>query len=226
MFVSPMLLQQSQEPFDDDSYITELKADGFRCLWTKFNNKVRIYTRHNNEITSLFPELHDLPVPEGTVLDGEVIVTDNDGKPDFEAVMERFKSRKSLHKITFFVFDIIWYKNERVTHLPLIDRKEILTKVIPEDTALLAKVQFMEGNGIVYFDLIKQHDLEGIVLKRAASKYQVNKRSQDWLKVINYKYTDAFITGMRKDGFGLLLGVEENGRIKPAGIMEFMVPVA
>jgi DNA ligase-1 len=63
-------------------------------------------------------------------------------------------------------------------------------------------------------------------LKRTNSTYQINKRSHDWLKVSNYQYTDAFITGLRKDEFGLLLGIEENNRIKPAGIMEFLVPAA
>ncbi len=87
-----MLLQKIDHPFDDDNYITELKLDGFRTIWTKFDNKVKIYTRHNNKITSKFPELINLPIPDGTILDGEIIVTDNQGKPDFEAVMERFMS--------------------------------------------------------------------------------------------------------------------------------------
>lgn len=56
-------------------------------IWTKFENKVRIYTRHKNEITSKFPELANLPIPNGTVLDGEMIVTNAQGKPDFEAVI-------------------------------------------------------------------------------------------------------------------------------------------
>ncbi len=68
--------------------------------------------------------------------------------------------------------------------------------------------------------------MEGIVLKRADSKYQIKKRLQDWIKVINYQYTDAFIMGLRKDEFGLLLGIEERDRIKPVGVMEFMNPDA
>jgi DNA ligase 1 len=219
MFISPMLLHKSDLPFNDDSYITELKLDGFRTIWTKFENKVRIYTRHNNEITSIFPELINLPIPNGTVLDGEIIVTDNQGKPDFEAVMERFKSRKSRHSISFSVFDIIYFNSKKITSLPLLERKEILKEVITEDSSLLNKVQWIRGNGVQYFDLIKQHDLEGIVLKKANSKYQVNKRSHDWLKVINYKYDNVHISGLRKGEFGLLLNF---GNGKYAGLMEFM----
>lgn len=218
MFISPMLLHTIEQPFDNDSWITELKLDGFRCIWTKFNNHVKIYTRHNNEITSMFPELIDLPIPDGTVLDGEIIVTDEQGKPDFEAVMQRFKSKKSLHQITFCVFDIIYSSNKKLT-CALLDRKEILEQIIPDDNGLITKVKWLLGNGIAYFEQVKTHDLEGVVLKNINSKYQINKRSNDWLKVINYKYENVYITGLRKDKFGLLLNYE-NGDY--AGLMEFM----
>jgi DNA ligase-1 len=167
----------------------------------------------------MFPELIDLNVPSGTVLDGEIIVSDNEGKPDFEAVMERFKSKKSQHKITFCVFDILYFNNEKITSKPLLDRKEILSKAIPEDNSLLTKTNWMLGNGESYFELVKQLDLEGTVLKRANSKYQTGKRSMDWLKVINYKYANVYVSGLRKDEFGLLLNFEDGSY---AGLLEFM----
>lgn len=221
MFVSPMLLHKVDVPFDDDSFITELKLDGIRTIWTKFDNKVRIYTRHQNEITFMFPELANIPLPNGTVLDGEMIVTNHLGEPDFEAAMERFKSKKSEHNISFSVFDIIYSNNKRITSLPLLDRKELLSDLIVEDTSLINKVQWIEGLGVEYFELVKQQDLEGIVQKRANSTYQINKRSNDWLKVINYKLTTVYIAGLRKDKFGLVLHFE-NGDY--AGVMEFMPP--
>ncbi len=225
MFVSPMLLHKSEQPFEDNEFITELKLDGIRLILSKFNNQIKLYTRHKNEVTAKFPELLNIEIPDGTVLDGEIIVTDKDGKPDFETMMERFQSKRSNHHIQFCVFDVVYHKGKKVTHLPLIERKEILESLIRNDQHF-AKVQWMLGNGSAYFNLVKQHNLEGIVLKRAASMYQINKRSQDWLKVINYQYADVFITGLRKEEFGLLLGIEESSRIKPAGIMEFVSPVA
>ncbi|MBT2639433.1 hypothetical protein [Bacillus sp. ISL-39] len=71
-----MLLHKSNHPFDDDKYITELKLDGFRLILTKFEDKVRLYLRHNNEVTSKFPELHQVDIPKGMVLDGQIVVTD------------------------------------------------------------------------------------------------------------------------------------------------------
>jgi DNA ligase 1 len=122
MFISPMLLHKSNHPFDDDSYITELKLDGVRILWTKFNDKVRIYTRHNNEVTFIYPELTNIKLPNGTILDGEIVVSDENGKPDFEATMKRFKSIKAPYDIQYCVFDVIQYNGEKVTSLPLLKR--------------------------------------------------------------------------------------------------------
>jgi len=219
MFISPMLLHKSDHPFDDSSYITELKADGIRLILSKFNGKTRLYTRHNNEVTSLFPELLNIEIPDSSAIDGEIIVTDDMGKPDFEAMMERFQSKKALHKISYVVFDVMYYKGEKVTGRPLLERKEILNKVIPVDTPLCTKVQWIPGNATQYFELVKQQSLEGIVQKKDNSTYQIHKRSHDWLKVINYQYEIVKVSGLRKDEFGVILNYN-NG--KYAGILKFM----
>ncbi|MGG3469225.1 RNA ligase family protein [Neobacillus pocheonensis] len=226
MFISPMLLNKTDQPFDSDDYVTELKLDGIRLIYSVDDaGKVRLYSRHNNEITSKFPELYNLDIPPGTVLDGELIVSDKDGKPDFEAVMSRFMSSKDKSQITFVAFDVIQRKGERITNLPLLERKEILQDIVPHDTSLIAKTQFIEGHGSAYFDAIKEQSLEGIVLKRKDSRYEIGKRSQSWLKVINYQYSDVFVVGYRKQpkDFGLLLTFED-GRY--AGVMELGVPLS
>lgn len=220
MFVSPMLLERINEPFNSDEYITELKLDGIRLLLTKFNDKIRLYTRHNNEVTSLFSELlTNLSLPDGTVLDGELIVPGKDGKPDFEAMMSRFKSKKSGYPIQFCVFDIIYYNGNKINHLPLLERKNIISELEPNSEKIVP-VQWMVGHGIPYFNLVQEQDLEGIVLKKINSTYKVNSRTDDWLKVINYKYKDILITGLlKKDKSFLISSIEDN---QPLGIMEFV----
>jgi DNA ligase 1 len=74
LFISPMLLQKIDKPFDDDSSITELKLDGNRFILSKIDKKVRLYTRHKNEVTTKLPELSTIDIPDGTTLDGEIIV--------------------------------------------------------------------------------------------------------------------------------------------------------
>jgi DNA ligase-1 len=145
VFVAPMLLHKTNEPFDDDSYITELKLDGIRLILTKFDNKVKLYTRHNNEVTAKFPELLTIDISNGTVLDGEIIVTDPSGKPDFEAMMSRFQSKQTNLEnctLSYVVFDVIQYKGKSVSFLPLMERKHLLDEIIKQDTSLVAKVKF------------------------------------------------------------------------------------
>jgi DNA ligase-1 len=220
MFVSPMLLHQIDEPFNDTNYITELKFDGMRLILSHFDS-TKLYTRHHNEVTTIFPELQNLSLPSGTVLDGEVIVSDEEGKADFEALMQRFHSNKPINQILFCVFDILYYKNKSVMHLPLTERKEILNELIPSNTKNILTIPYIKGNATQYFNAIQNNDLEGCVLKAANSSYIPNTRSKQWIKVINYRYTDVFISGFMKDKFGLLLSFE-NG--KSAGVMEFMPP--
>jgi DNA ligase 1 len=79
----------------------------------------------------------------------------------------------------------------------------------------------IESNGTALFELIKEQNLEGIVLKKKDSTYKIGKRSYSWLKVINYQYANVMVNGFRKEEFGLLLSYED-GRY--AGIMELGMP--
>ncbi|WP_251032896.1 hypothetical protein [Bacillus sp. ISL-7] len=170
-FIKPMLLQKSDQPFDDSDFITELKLDGIRLIYSVDSvGKVRLFSHHNNEVTSKFPQLHDLNIPPGTTLDGELIISDNAGKPDFEAMMSRFMSSKDKSPVSFVSFDVIQHEGERVSKLPLLERKEILAELVPNDSTLIAKSQFIEGHGEAYFDTIKAQGLAGIVLKRKDSR--------------------------------------------------------
>jgi DNA ligase-1 len=137
--------------------------------------------------------------------------------------MERFQSKNSFTPIQFCVFDVIYYKGKKVAHLSLIERKELLKSFLPQNDEVVL-VQWIEGNAEASFKLVQEQDLEGIVMKRKVSKYQIDKRSMDWLKVINYKYADVFITGLRKNEFGMLLSIKNDNQIEYAGLMDFMAP--
>ncbi|USK34543.1 hypothetical protein LIT25_04030 [Bacillus sp. F19] len=96
----------------------------------------------------------------------------------------------------------------------------MLQEILPSNEYIVF-VQYLEGHGEQYFNLVKEQGPEGIVLKRKDSKYSPATRSNDWLKVINYQYEDIVITGLRKSKFGVLLSFEDGSS---AGIMEFMKP--
>jgi DNA ligase 1 len=131
----------------------------------------------NNDVITRFPELYDLDFPPGTVLHGELIVSNDEGKPDFEAINSRFMSRKGAQPISYVVFDVLQHRGKSTTNLPLLARKALLADLVPNHSALVSKAQFIEGYGEAYFDVVKEQAVEVIVLKRKDSRYEVGKRS-------------------------------------------------
>lgn len=230
MYISPMLLQKVDDPFEDtnNNYLVELKADGIRLIVSNWKGSLKFYTRHNNDVTYRFAKyFRDLNIPEGTILDTEIIVTDAKGKPDFEKVMSVFQSNQSEYQPTLFAFDILFYNYKKLTDLHILKRKEILQSILPINPKI-SIVQYLIGNGKSYFHAIKENELEGCVFKdiKNDTSYHVGKRSSNWLKLINYKYVTCYILGIRKDKFGWILGIEEANDIRYAGVMEFVPPNA
>ncbi|CAI8947629.1 ATP-dependent DNA ligase [Brevibacillus sp. IT-7CA2] len=231
MFIEPMLLQQKEQPYYDTNVIWEPKADGHRLIYSRINGELKYYTRHHNEITGRYPEIHDLPVDGDVILDGEIVcINPETGAIDFELISSRFQT-KTPKKIVaamqrlpvfFVVFDILYYKGQDLRNLPLMARKEILLSVIP-DTMHITKTPFVEADGITLFDSIKNRNGEGCVSKKKDSIY-VGKRSADWVKVINYQYAKVFLSGYKKEGFGWLASIEEKGKMRSVGTIELGVP--
>ncbi|SFJ82461.1 ATP-dependent DNA ligase [Thermoflavimicrobium dichotomicum] len=227
MFITPMLLQKSDKAFHNAEYISEMKYDGIRLILSTVDG-IHAYTRHETLCTKQFPELQSVHLPSDSILDGELIVTNKHGHPDFESIIKRFQTTNERKiqsfqvtlPVQYCVFDILRYEGKDLTKLPLIERKAILDEVI-EDNEVITRVPYIEGNGKQLFNLVQQQGLEGIVLKKKDSIYEVGKRSWNWQKVINYQHYDVVITGYRKGEFGLLIGFEDG---RPAGLIEFPPP--
>ncbi|WP_239613886.1 ATP-dependent DNA ligase [Cohnella mopanensis] len=231
MFLSPMLLEKRESPFDDDRYIFEPKIDGHRLILSMENGVARLFTRHNNDVTPQYPELHNVPIADNSdvVLDGEVACLNPEtGTIEFELVMERFMKKKPLaiteasvrQPVVFFVFDILRYRGEDLRGRTLMERKSLLTEVLTENRHF-SRVINVEGAGNSMFNAIREKKLEGIVAKKKTSKY-VGRRDANWIKIINYTDAVVQITGYRKNQFGWLTQY----RNKPTGILELAVPVA
>lgn len=230
MFIPPMLLETASGPFSHSNFIFEPKVDGHRLVYSQENGDVRLYTRHNNDCSRQYPELH-LPFSEDVILDGEVACTDpKTGLNNFEAVMSRFSTRQhskimQLTKTlpaTYVIFDILQYKDRDLRELPLMERKAILHSLnFPSNS--FGIVPHIEGAGEALFAQIEAMGIEGMVGKRKDSKY-VSKRSAAWMKVINWSFADVYIAGYKKAEFGWLASVPDiSGKMRPAGIIELGV---
>lgn len=227
MFVSPMLLETSSEPFDSPNHIFEPKIDGHRLILSRVGGQTRLYTRHRTDCTRQYPELQHIDVDD-IILDGEVACTDPaTGKIDFESVMERFALRKidkirfaaARAQVSYIVFDVLRYRGQDLRRQPLMKRKEILAG-LHIGNPQIAIIPYIEREGCRLFDQIRAEQMEGIVAKRKGSVY-VGRRSVDWQKVINWSYADIYLTGYKKAEFGWLAAVMTERGLRPAGLIEY-----
>ncbi|MEC0239428.1 ATP-dependent DNA ligase [Paenibacillus dokdonensis] len=227
MFISPMLLATALSPFSHSNFIFEPKVDGHRLIFSQQSGEIRLYTRHYNDCSRQYPELHAL-FEDDIILDGEVACVDpTTGISDFEAVMSRFQAKKSdkikqltnTLPVTYVVFDILQYKGRDLRRLPLMERKTILNSIDLPATSF-GVTPYVEGAGEALFEQIESWGMEGMVGKRMNSQY-VSRRSDAWKKVINWSYAEVFITGYRKEEFGWLTALMDgSGKLRPTGIIE------
>jgi bifunctional non-homologous end joining protein LigD len=228
----PMMAQPVREPFDDEAWIFELKWDGHRCL-AALGETTRLTSRTARDVTGQFPEFHDLHrqlVARNAVVDGEIVAFDQDGRPSFQRMQDRFhRSPEELARhrgrvpIQFLAFDLLWLDGEPLLELPLADRRARLAEVlVPRDDVRISEA--VEGRGMAFFHQIKGLGLEGVVAKRLASQYRPGTRSPDWRKVKAVRRQDCVIVGWTRGKGGrsstlgsLLLAVYEDGRLRYVG---------
>jgi DNA ligase D-like protein (predicted ligase) len=229
------MLAEISKPFDDDSFLNEIKFDGTRCIGfieTK-NKSVKFLNRRLIFFEDRYPELKDVwrdVNAERVILDGEVVVF-KEGKPEFYLLAEREhlsdKTRVELlskiNPATYVVFDILHLDGKDLIDLPLIERKKILEKVVKESERILLS-NYVIGNGKKFFTEVRKRGLEGIMAKRLQSTYQVGKRSGDWLKIKALQTLDCVICaytkgeGKREKYFGALLcGIYHEGKLRYIG---------
>ena len=202
--ISPMLLVEINEPFNNKDYFFEVKLDGARTIAHLSKDGVYLQNKRFVDITATYPELQFLhkQVKAECILDGELVILDNDGHPLFSGLQKRahVKSQAKISRLAnelpakFVAFDIIYLNGKDLTDLPLTQRKSILSEiVIPNNYIEIS--QGIQEKGIELFNIVKQNNMEGIVAKRLDSKYLVGKRSKHWIKIKNWKDEDFAIIG-------------------------------
>lgn len=201
--IKPMLIGEMQEAFDSPDYIYELKLDGERCLAYLDETVTELRNKRNMKMLVKVPELGDIhkQVNKRCVLDGELIVV-KDGKPDFFEIQRRsllsnaFKIKLASDKYpaSFIAFDLLYYENHPTNEFPLMERKKLMERVISENEHLSVS-RYIENNGIAFYKLAEDQNLEGIVAKKKDSKYYFDKRTKDWIKIKNLMDDDYVVCG-------------------------------
>jgi bifunctional non-homologous end joining protein LigD len=145
----------------------------------KTKGKVTLYSRRHNVLDRKFGYIADAleELPDETVLDGEIVAMDEDGRSNFN-LLQNFKSAAS--KIHYYAFDMLMHNGELLTAEPLAKRRALLSKALPRNHHVSLSV--VDSSAAQMLRFVKQHGLEGLVAKRADSAYEPGKRSGHWSK--------------------------------------------
>lgn len=209
-------------PFDSPEWIFEIKWDGYRAIAELDGANTRLYSRNGLSFAKAYPKVFDElnKIKHKAVIDGEVVVIGSNGLPSFQAI-QNYKSTQKL-PIQYYVFDILSLNGKDLTKLKLVERKEILKGLLPESN-IVRYCDHIEGEGIALYEQAKKMNLEGIIAKKADSKYYPDKRSKEWLKIKNMNTDDFVIVGWtdpqssRQHLGALMLAHNMDGRLKYAG---------
>jgi len=221
--VKPMLATLVREPFDNDDWLYEIKWDGYRALAGWDGQQATLYSRAGNDFSKSYPPIYEAlqQLTHRALLDGEIVVLDKEGRSHFNWLQTYLKDRVR-GTLAYYVFDILWCDGHNVRDWPLTRRKNLLKQVLPSD-GLLRLSDHIKGQGKRFFDMTKQAGLEGMIAKRAASRYLAGRRSDQWLKVKIQQRQEVVIGGFtepkgsRKHLGALLVGVYENKKSRYAG---------
>jgi len=218
---APMLATLSKEVFDSPDWIFEIKWDGYRALAKPDGADTELYSRNNLSLKKFYPIADALSqLKMKAILDGEIVALDEDGKASFQMLQQWTQDEKG--SLCYMIFDLLWYDGVDLRDLPLIERKEILRALLPENP-VLRYCDHVAENGKQFYELSLQAGIEGIIAKKADSIYTSGKRSKSWLKLKNDQVLEAVIAGFtqgrnsRKYFGALILAQYENGQLKYIG---------
>lgn len=216
----PPMLAVSGQVFDDPDWLYEIKWDGSRTL-AFLSSTTRLQDRRLVDVSHQFPELMKLNKfirANEAILDGELIVL-KDNKPSYRSIMMRKHQQNKLkidfmsksYPAIFITWDILYVDGKELLNRPLIERKQMLNKFVNE-CSIMRISDFIFEHGKTLFEETDKKRLEGVMGKKADSKYYKGKRSSLWQKFKHYITLNAVIIGYRTDKTALVLGLynEEN----------------
>jgi bifunctional non-homologous end joining protein LigD len=213
----PMLAETRAEPFTRSGWVFEAKLDGYRMRVAREAGEAKLLTRKGRDATPAFPELARaitaLPF-EGLVMDGELVILDDAGKPSFQRLQNRARLSGALEirraavewPASLFLFDLLAVEGHDVRPLPLETRKRLLGKLLPQAGPLKYCEHFSDG--VALYAQAERLGLEGIMAKKADAPYRAG-RSANWLKIRADRVDDFVVVGFTapqgsRGGFGAL----------------------
>src|SRR5213592_2361690 len=228
----PMLAETRERPFTKPGWLFELKLDGYRVRASRHGGEAQLITRNGHDIAETFPEiaraLAALPYDD-VILDGELVVPDDAGRPSFQRLQNRARVSRALDvrraavetPALLYAFDLLAFAGYDLRPLPLERRKAVLEPIVPAVGPIKYLEHFATDGEALYAQVVTL-GLEGIVAKKADAPYRAG-RSPNWLKIRADRTDDFVVVGFTRpkgsrSGFGALdLGAHQDGKLVYGG---------
>jgi bifunctional non-homologous end joining protein LigD len=175
-----MLLLRTDKLPEGDGWLYEVKFDGYRTLAIKSGGQVRLRSRNDKDFTKRYPGVVAAlaGLPDETVIDGEVVALDATGKPVFSLLQD---GSTNVH---FYAFDVLVLSGQDVTGEPLVKRRDLLENhILPKLPEPVRCSPVLDASLSDLIQSIRAQGLEGLVAKRANSRYEPGQRSGVWMKM-------------------------------------------
>jgi bifunctional non-homologous end joining protein LigD len=216
----PMLAVAATDLPAGADWVYEVKWDGYRVIAAVEGGEATLRSRNGNDLTARFAEVaRALPAAlrsSDCVVDGEVCALDDEGRPRFSLLQHGGGA------LVMYVFDLLRLDDRDVTRLPLHERRDLLEATVLGGDEVRLSLAFQDGPALL--ERSRELGLEGVVAKRASSRYLVGRRSDAWVKVKTQQRQELIIAGYtrgrgRREGVlgSLVLAVERDGELVWAG---------
>ena len=211
-----LLLSTDRLPDEPTRWEYQLKLDGYRAVAFKAGGRIHLRSRNDNDFSTRYPSVVRglARLPDETVIDGEVVALDRDGRPSFGALQNASSAQAA---IVYYVFDVMVLAGRDVTSEPLSVRRELLEqKLLP---TLAEPVRYAGPLDAGLSDLIHAvttQGFEGLVAKRRNSRYESGLRTGAWMKMRINRGQELVIGGYTigtKTFDALIIGYYEGDRL-------------
>src|SRR4029078_6958459 len=197
-FIKPQLATAVDHPPPRAGWIHEVKHDGYRTLLIIERRKARAYTRNGFDWSESYLGITEAAGGldcRSAIIDGEVIVQNERGASDFDALQSAI--RWTPQRLLFCAFDLLHLNGKDLRDLPLVERRARLRELVPSEHPFLFSEEFT-GDAAAFFKACADRQLEGIVSKLASSKSR-SRLSKTWLKTKCFTEGLFIIIGTARD---------------------------
>jgi bifunctional non-homologous end joining protein LigD len=213
--LQPMLATLTDAPFDDPDWVFETKWDGNRIVAVIEKGRITLYSRNGKIVNDNYVTISKALeyIEHDAVIDGELVALDEKGISRFQLLQNALRTTTNLR---YCMFDLMALDGEDMRQLPLTERKKRLEPILPKDR-LLSFSGHRRTYGTRYFKEAERQGLEGVMAKRADSRYLSGTRSTEWLKIKTVKRQEVVIVGFTaprrsRPSFGSLVLAVRDGK--------------